>query len=104
MTDPETWNLCVAVLTSVGYKEPVARSLIGKQLRDYEEADVVRAYEAASGKADPRSYAAGVLKACKTKQRKRQDQLPLMPAEPPASREYARAAIANGWNVLKGRA
>ena len=39
MTDPATWDLCVAVLTAVGYKEPIARGLIGRQLREWDETD-----------------------------------------------------------------
>jgi hypothetical protein len=103
MTSPETWNLCIAVLTSVGYKESIARSLIGRQLGEWEEADVVAAYERASGKADPRSYAAGILQRTKKKQRKIQEQMPLASAEPVASREKARAAIRNGKAILRGR-
>lgn len=103
MIAPETWNLCVAILTAAGYKEGPSRALIGRQCKDYDEADVVRAYESAAGKADPRAYAAGVLKKCKMKARKVQDQLPLVPAEPPASREKARATIRHSMAILRGR-
>ncbi len=101
MIPPETWTLCVAVLTACGYKEPVARSLIGRQLRDYDEADVVRAYTVAAGKADPKAYALGILRRCKTKAER---QLALhQVADPvqPASREVARAAIDRAKSTLR---
>lgn len=103
MINPETWNLCVAVLTGTGLKESTARALIGRQVAEWDEADVVKAYEKASGKVDPRAYAAGILQRTKKKERKRQDQLPLAPAEPVATRERARAAIRSGMAILKGR-
>lgn len=100
---PETWTLCVAVLTSAGWKESVARPLIGRQCIEWEERDVVNAYERASGKADPRAYAAGILQRTKKKARKVQDQLRLVDPDPPADRDKARAAIKEGIAVLKGR-
>lgn len=103
MISPETWNLCVAVLTATGLKESAARAIIGRQLGEWEEADVVNAYEKASGKADPRSYAAGILEKTKRKARKAQDQLPLMPAEPPAPVEHARTVIAKTRALLRGQ-
>lgn len=103
MISPETWNLCVAVLTGTGLKESTARALIGRQLSEWTEGDVVKAYEKASGKADPRAYAAGILEKTKRKARKVQDQLPLMPAEPPAPVENARAVIARTRALLRGR-
>lgn len=103
MTDPATWQLCVAVLTSVGHKETVARALIGRWLGEWEEADVVAAVEAAAGRVDPVAYARKILQSKPTKRRKEQDQLPLMPESTPASRDVARAAIKQGINVLKGR-
>ena len=103
MTDPATWDLCVAVLTAVGYKEPIARGLIGRQLREWDEADVVKAYEKASGKADPRAYAAGILERTKRKARKIQDQLPLVPEAPRASPDHIQAVLQRSRDILKGR-
>ena len=103
MISPETWTLAVAILTGTGLKETVARALIGRQCKDWEEADVVTAYERASGKVDPRAYAAGILQRTKKRQRKAQDQLPLTPETPPADREIARQAIRQGIAVLRGR-
>lgn len=103
MVAPETWTLCVAVLTAVGYKEPIARGLIGRQLREWDECDVVKAYEKASGKADPRAYAAGILEKTKRKARKIQDQLPLIPEAPKASPETIRAALQRSKEILRGR-
>ena len=103
MTSPDTWTMCVAVLVAVGYKEPTARSLIGRQLGEWDEADVVNAYERASGKADPRAYAAGILQRTKRKARKVQDQLPLVAQEPPASRETIEAALEKSKRILGRR-
>lgn len=99
----EAWCLCVALLTAKGMKETTARALIGRQAKEWEESDVVAAYEKASGKADPRAYAAGILQRIKKKARKAQDQLPLMPAEPPAPVENARAVIARTRALLRGQ-
>jgi hypothetical protein len=100
---PETWTLCVAVLTSAGWKESVARPLIGRQCIEWEEKDVVNAYEKASGKADPRAYAAGILAKTKKRARKVQDQLPLAPQTPPASRETIEAALQRSKAILARR-
>ena len=103
MISPETWTLAVAILTGTGLKETVTRALIGRQCRDWEEADVVTAYERASGKVDPRTYAAGILQRTKKRQRKAQDQLPLTPETPPADREIARQAISRTRAILARR-
>ncbi len=103
MISPDTWAMCVAVLVAVGYKEVAARSLIGRQLGEWDEADVVNAYERASGKADPRAYAAGILQRTKRKARKVQDQLPLVPAEPPAKRETIEAVLEKSKRILGRR-
>lgn len=99
----ETWALCVEILTAKGMKESTARALIGRQNKLYDEADIVKAYEKAAGKADPRAYAAGILAKCKTKQRKVQEQMPLAPPGDVATRDRARAAIRSGMAILKGR-
>jgi hypothetical protein len=103
LISPETWTLAVAVLTGTGLKESVARALIGRQCKEWEEADVVNAYEKASSKADPRGYAAGILHRTKKKARKVQDQLPLMAQEPPAKRETIEAALAASKRILGRR-
>jgi hypothetical protein len=103
MVDPATWDLALSVLISAGHKEINARALVGRWLSDYEETDVVDALTKAMGKADPKSYAIKVLKCRKKKVRKVQDQLPLAPQTPPASRETIDAALARSKAILRGR-
>ena len=59
---PETWEFCLAILIGAGYREIPARAIIGKKLRDHHEKDVVQAFEAAAGKADPVGYASKILR------------------------------------------
>jgi len=100
---PETWDLALAVLTGKGHKELAARRIIGIWLRDYAEEDVTQALMAASNKVDPVAYVKGILKTKKQKGRKVQDQLPLAPQTPPASRETIDAALAKSRAILRGR-
>lgn len=57
------WEECLTVLKDQGLKEPSARALLGMLRRDYEDAEIVAATKAAVGKADPKGYIMGVLKA-----------------------------------------
>jgi len=103
MIAPETWALCVAVLTDAGYKEPSARTLIGRQLVDWDEITVVEAYQAAAGKADPKGYALAVLKGKPKKRPPENPQLRLVMESPPASKETAMATIKAARAILGRR-
>lgn len=63
--DP-VWGVGLRTLLDTGIPESSARSFIGLMLASWSEADVLDALQAASGKADVRSYVRAVLKA-KTK-------------------------------------
>lgn len=56
------WGVGLDVLLQGGVREDQARSFIGLQLASWKSEDVLEALQAASGKADPRSYVRGVLR------------------------------------------
>lgn len=57
------WGPGLSILTSTGIPEGQARAFVGTLMANWEQADVLAALTAASGKADPRAYSRKILSA-----------------------------------------
>jgi uncharacterized protein YdaU (DUF1376 family) len=61
VTEKETWDFAVALLTKAGTKEATARTLIGSWLKEWNHATVLDACRDALEAADPKSYVRAIL-------------------------------------------